>query len=341
MLFFYYSLILLVLYYFSMYSNGRYRNSASSYQFRARPGYASGSFAPKNARRYTKAAGTAATRRYGTARKPAFKPKFAVISYSRDVEKKYLDRALRVLFAAANATSDTPTSDPVDGIMFKALSYRSYSFSGIAEASAVNITNNLLRAMAQGNTVNDRIGQKVTGKYIKGAMTLTAAKHSVAITGASNMYGEALISETEDPQFQYLRTTWRVAIVRDNQINGTGLDVTWDAVFQLGTKAVDGQDGNVGGVHSELNINNMGRFTVLQDRFFDLDADDPQTTWRYTIPGSQIGQVRYNGPDTNSVSDKGIYVVCAAYVNGVRQAVTTSISAPTLTMHSRFCFTDA
>jgi len=323
-----------------MSSYGRNRNSASSYQFRTRPGYASGSFAPKNASRY-KPRAPATARRYGTARKPAYKPKFAVVSYSRDVEKKYLDRALTALWAASNATANTPTSDPSDGVMYKTLSWRSYSFSGIAEASSVNITNNLLRAMAQGTTVNERIGQKITGKYIKGAMTLTAAKHQVAIASNSNMYGEAMISESEDPQYQFLRTTWRVAIVRDNQINGTGLDVSWDAVFQLGSKTLDAQDGNVGGVHAELNINNMGRFTVLQDRFFDLDADDPQTTWRYTVPGTQIGQVRYNGPDTTAVSDKGIYVICAAYVNGVRQAATTSILAPVLTMHSRFCFTDA
>jgi len=339
---------LLFRFYFGMSSYGNSRNNSRYYQFRPRAGYASGSFAPANARRWTPRSGAAPYR--SQARRPAVnrkylsRPKFATVSFNRDIEKKYLDRAL-VSVMSTNATSDTTTVTNQDGRMFKSNAWKSYSFSGTSAALTPNTTNNLIRSMIQGTTAETRIGNKITCKYVKGAITINAAKLTTpAAPGSKSQYGESHVDSQGVTYTQYLRTTWRVALVKDLQVNSADPYVTWDQVFQLGQKASDEDDGNVGGVHSELNIANMGRFQILQDRTFDLDADDPQKTWRYLVSGSDIGQVRYNGPTELAYSDKGLYIIAAAYTNGIGQDVApaqATVIAPTLTMHSRFCFTDS
>jgi len=328
-----------------MSSYGRSRTNARFHQFRPRPGYASGSFAPANARRWTPR-GAAPYR--SQARQPFIgnrkfisRPKFATVSFNRDIEKKYLDRGL-LASMSTNATSDTTVVGTQDGRMFKTTGWKSYSFSGTSAALTPNTTNNLVRAMIQSTTAETRIGNKVNCKYIKGAITLSSARViSAAAPTTEIQYGERSLN-TGASVGQYMRTSWRVVIVKDLQVNSADPFITWDQVFQLGQKVADENDGNIGGIHSELNIANMGRFQILQDRTFNLDADDPQKTWRYLVSGSDVGSVRYNGPDELAYSDKGIYVIAAAYATNITQDTpAANIAAPTLTMHSRFCFTDA
>ena len=61
--------------------------------------------------------------------------------------------------------------------------------------------------------------------------------------------------------------------------------ITWGDVFS--NKTIDGDTGfSTAGVHSELNIDNMGRFIVLKSWMIELDATDPQR------PLASISQVR-------------------------------------------------
>ena len=70
--------------------------------------------------------------------------------------------------------------------------------------------------------------------------------------------GEAFATATANPRNEYLRTTYRMVIVKDMQVNSTDAQITWPQVFDTtGTQA---------GVHSELNVDNMGRFIVLKTR---------------------------------------------------------------------------
>jgi len=66
------------------------------------------------------------------------------------------------------------------------------------------------------------------------------------------------------------------------------------------------------GIHSELNVDNMGRFVVLEDRRFTVDADSPQKTVPFKINSGHIGSVRYNGPSGTALTDKGVCVMFAA-----------------------------
>ena len=89
----------------------------------------------------------------------------------------------------------------------------------------------------------------------------------------------------------------------------------------------------------------MGRFIVLEDKSFTLDANNPMKTCQFLISGSRIGSVRYNGPGSSALTDKGLYVVWAAFVMGVASGGAVQISPDAITVatpvgHSRLCFTD-
>ena len=57
------------------------------------------------------------------------------------------------------------------------------------------------------------------------------------------------------------------------------------------------------------------------------------------IKGSQLGNVRYNGPSGTALTDKGLYVVWAAFVMGSNVA-SNFTDLPSPVGHSRLCFTD-
>ena len=94
------------------------------------------------------------------------------------------------------------------------------------------------------------------------------------------------------------------------------------------------------GVHSELNVDNMGRFMVLEDKVFVLDADTPQKTCPFMVHGSKIGSVRYNGPSDTALTDKGLYIVYAAFIMGTPGTTLANIQLASPVGHSRLCFTD-
>ena len=122
-----------------------------------------------------------------------------------------------------------------------------------------------------------------------------------------------------------------MVIVKDLQVNSTDTFIRWHQVFDT--------NNSVGGVHSELNVDNMGRFIVLEDKVFTLDADTPQKTIPFLISGSSVGSVRYNGPAESALTDKGLYIIWAAFVMGYTGTL-NEIEVPPPVGHSRLCFTD-
>ena len=95
----------------------------------------------------------------------------------------------------------------------------------------------------------------------------------------------------------------------------------------------------VGGINSELNIGNMGRFIILSDQYVELTAEYPQKTIKFMIPGSKIGSIRYNGPSDNALADKGVYVIAANQSTGLYTSGTVAYPG-ICAVQSRFCFVD-
>lgn len=258
------------------------------------------------------------------------KPRFATVGFARNVEKKYFDKTLT---SGYNETFAGQTGG--SGWLFNGVSYISdqwgdYNFGAIGPTTAGS--NDMFKGLATGTDARTRIGNKIRPNYIKGAFSFTAAV--VNPTPTKDQGGEAYVNPTAGTTWRYLRTTFRMMIVKDLQVNSADTAVTWAMVMDTSAKQA--------GVHSELNVNNMGRFIVLEDKTFTVDSDTPMKTCPFMISGNRIGTVRYNGPGATALTDKGLYVIWAAFVMGVDG---TLISAADVSLggpvgHTRVCFQD-
>ena len=244
-------------------------------------------------------------------------------------EKKYFDKTYQSnvteqFTGNTAALAPNPTSR---GVTYFSNQWGTYTFGSQASSTAT-VSNNMLNSLETGVTARTRIGNKVKMNYAKGAFTFTAANVNMEV---ADQNGEAVAFEGTSTT-DYLRTTFRMVIVKDLQVNSADTQVTWAQVFDT--------TGMQAGVHSELNVDNMGRFIVLEDKMFTLDGQNPQKTVPFMVRGSSMGSIRYNGPTWSAVTDKGLYVVWAAFVMGVVVSATSMINLASPVGHSRICFTD-
>lgn len=260
----------------------------------------------------------------------SIRPRFATVGFSRNVEKKYWDKTYQGATAEAQ-TGATGSDNAAGGYMYISSNWLSYNFANTT-GTATTISNDMSKGLSTGTTARTRIANKIKPIYYKGAFTFNAAYVNTASVKDQN--GEAIVSLTAGDKLSYLRTTYRMVIVKDLQVNSTDPQISWQQVFETNTNLS-------AGVHSELNVDNMGRFVVLEDKYFTLDGETPQKTCPFMIDGSKIGSVRYNGPSDTALTDKGIYMIYAAYIMGVVAAVTpTMIQVPGVVGNTRMCFTD-
>ena len=244
------------------------------------------------------------------ARRAGRRMKFATVGFARNVEKKYFDKT----YQANTSESLTGQTTPVvssNGVTYISNTWGDYSF-GSQVATAAVTSNDMMKGLATGTTARTRVGNKVRVNYVKGAFTFTAGVVDTSLVKAQG--GERIGELVAGQTLEYLRTTFRFAIIKDLQVNSTDTQVTWQQVFDTTNLQA--------GVHSELNVDNMGRFIVLEDRTFTLDAENPQKTCQFQVMGSRIGNVRYNGPTGAALTDKGIYVVWAGFVMGYKWVLT-------------------
>ena len=258
-----------------------------------------------------------------------------MVGYARDTEKKYWDKSIASTAVSLNAKAG-PTQIKCVGATSDTWEMALMP-GGTTSSGPTNYMQDLLKGVPQGTTATSRIGNRINVKYLKGNITLTANYTTNSSSDYENaQFGEAALDDNSGDLSQYLRTTYRVAIVRDLMVNNTGGTVKWTDVFAS-------LESGAAGVHSELNVNNMGRFRVLMDKVVLLDGDDPQKTIPFKITG--IGKVRYNGPTSDGTSpaltDTGVYIVWACLTTGVMGPTSASLmSAGRVLVNSRMCFTD-
>lgn len=283
------------------------------------------------------------TRRSATARAPI---RFAITGYAKDVERKYSDKVIACDRTPCSINATMPSAGGAASAENASQGnwYRVTLPGTITPPYGMGPQHqqDLLKGLPQGTTAEARIGNKINVKYIKGNISLSANTKVLSSTSATEQAnkpgggGEAVTAVYNAAStFRYLRTTYRVAIVRDLQVNSTWTNVQWGDVFSL----VDG----TAGVHSELSVNNMGRFRILMDKIIELDSDDPQKTIPFMV--RNVGPVRYNGPDVPNLSmaltDNGIYIVWACRTQGVQASGNgNEIWSEPVVINSRICFTD-
>ena len=199
--------------------------------------------------------------------KKVLRPRFAMSGYRKNIEKKYFDKTYQ------SDTNETPTGNDVgsvfnNGVTFISNTWGEYAFG--AQKAPQMVSNDMLKGVGTGTTAKTRIGNKVKVKYVKGSFTFNAALLDTGVLRTQG--GEALANVVggANKRWEYLRTSYRMVIVKDLQVNSTDTFIRWHQVFDT--------NNSVGGIHSELNVDNMGRFIVLEDKTFTLDSDTPQKT---------------------------------------------------------------
>ena len=146
------------------------------------------------------------------------------------------------------------TLQSITSVGFKTDSWYGFNFNQPL-ANGVAITQDLVKGLETGTTPITRVGNKVKCKYIKGSILVKANQEN---SSSDSQNGEKVIDQLATGK-QYLRTSWRIVIVKDTQSNSTDPQITWDQVFTSGVVKTNEE---VGGINSELNIGNMGRFII-------------------------------------------------------------------------------
>ena len=295
--------------------------------------------APSSYRRRTYGSGSY-SKKFGTVQKTrrlkSFKPRFATVGFTRDMETKYADKAI------ASTGGTLSKAQGANGWFLTSTTWRAVNFGGDTAGTVTQGQQDLLKGVIQGTTATTRIGNKIRVKELKLKVSFAAAQVVNATTGFENaQYGESVLDETANQLSQYLRTTYRLLVVKDLQVNSAENEIEYSDVME--STAATG----FAGVHSELKVANMGRFRIMTDRLFNLDADDPMKT--ISLNYYDIGDVRYNGTETSAavpaLTNNGIYVVWAMWTQGA-VGITAGAGGPTLlgsavNVSRRLCFQDA
>nr|WCR62245.1 MAG: capsid protein [ssDNA virus sp.] len=265
------------------------------------------------------------TTRYSS-RRPA-KPRFAMMGYTRDMETKYHDRAIKGVTAIMDPIKDigSPSNlGPPAGWSTDSHGWSQIMLgvpgSALVEPEFHNRAGNLLTGIKCGTLMNERVGNLIDVKWMKIRCTFNAAAAFIGEeeNNKNDMNGEKILTGTQpysDGVNSMVRTTVRMIVVQDTQVNSSDAYVWWNHVMEGWDSSQDGNyTSGMGSVHSEPRMAMMGRFKILSDRTLELDATKPQKT--VTVMLRNIGKVRYAAPGPESYVSKGIWVIYSAMVGG-------------------------
>jgi len=248
------------------------------------------------------------------------RPRFATVGYVRDQEKKYCDKAMYIGNGWDKRGIAAPgPGGPVFGI----------KHTGGMEGWMAGGTN-LLSGIGIGSDAASRIGNKINVKYLQIGMTLQAA------TGPLDNGGEQENNETTSAGIptQYMKTNFRIVLVKDMQANNNSNLVKWDQVFGSG---LGGDDLAVVASNDFLDITNMGRFIIMKDMRITLDADDPLRSVNFIQRG--IGEIRYSATGATSLTNVGYHLLVGQDTIGTAASVAKLKASPVMA-NTRVCFTE-
>lgn len=146
--------------------------------------------------------------------------------------------------------------------------------------------------------------------------------------------------ESYSTQFQntatssYLRTTYRIMVIKDLKANNPTTTVEWDDVMVQERDPGVNTGGSVGGIMSFMKPEEWGRFEVLEDEIIELGSTNPQKLITYSLESKQIGKVRYTSADALATTNVGIHVIWCAMTNGSQfegMAKVVDVTSPILT----------
>lgn len=259
--------------------------------------------------------------------KKVFRPRFATVGFVRDTEKKYADHSMvSVTWLPETVTyqANPPNGDmAVQGVKYMSQLRKSTNDENFAG-------NNLVSIVGAGSTAVTRTGNKINAKWLDLGVTLEAAKSRVNQQGEQDNVEGVVVN----PAY-YMKTIYRLVLVKDMQANNATNTVGWSEVFGRGGSGLG--DGTYFGAADKLDIPNMGRFRIIKDITVTLDADDPMKNVRM---GCSPGMIRYNSAGYNALTDKGFYLVVAQDVLGTANTISYVIPG-VIRCGIRLTFTDS
>lgn len=176
-------------------------------------------------------------------------------------------------------------------------------------ADDVTMMPNCLTNVDTGTTAKTRIGNLIAPRYITIKGVLSAARTVNPKDGETTFKDEP----GSDPMtilLRYLRTSIKLLIVRDKSMNEKGY-VTYNDVFEMPSPGL----GQGNPFLWNRKVDAIARYEILKEYEFELDQDDPQASFSYTIP--LMGKtIRYNGA-ASAWQYEGSRQVGADYINNV------------------------
>lgn len=173
-------------------------------------------------------------------------------------------------------------------------------FSGVESnmqvlANDKTMTPNCLTNVTSGTSAKTRIGNLIAPRYITIKGVLNAAR--------TNSPKDPETTFKDDPGSdpmtiiqRFLRTSIKMFVVRDKNMNEKGY-VTYQDVFEAPDQASGGGLGGNAASNPFLwnrKVDGISRYEIIKEYKFELDQDDPQVSFSYTIPLSGKS-IRYNG----------------------------------------------
>lgn len=255
-------------------------------------------------------------------------------------EVKFTSRALYYGFQFKEVQRNQLGHQPHDNIYFYSTGCKAEWMNGDAPQTGPPQTmpTNLLLPTYVTFTPTDwsRIGNKINVVKMEINLLLTAnylTNNNQAIPIPVEPSGPSTIMILQSPPFQggeayatefqqsstsvYIRTTYRVMVIKDLKVNQNRTEVNWADVMQQETDPGSTNGGSMGGIMSYMKPSEWNRFEVLADETVELNAQNPQKIVTYTLGNKEVGSVRYTSTDALAPSNIGIHVIWCAQSVGV------------------------
>ena len=195
------------------------------------------------------------------ARRAGRKLKLATVGYLKDLEVKYTDTnwvgtTWTPQIISYEQTPGTPASAVVQGIKY---------MSNLRASTGTSTSQNMVSGVFVGSQATNRVGNRIKGKWLQCGVTLEAAKSPV------QQFGEQVNAEGTITTAQYyMKTNYRIVIVKDKQVNNTTNTINWNDVFGVGLTGTDASS-FAGGENRD--IPNMGRFELVKQVRCTVDGE--------------------------------------------------------------------
>lgn len=256
-------------------------------------------------RRFKKRTGNGTTRRVnryrGTTRVPMARKKFAPRgTISRRLNRKeikYDDDFYSLKswtpFMHADAGGTTNWVNYVlGGVIGKAGSSGFVSTTtSTGYVPAITYAPNCLTNVSSGTTAKTRIGNLVQPRFITVKGVLEAAKCNLP-TDAETTINQEGVDPNATAQTRYIRTSIKVFIIRDKNMNEKGF-VRYEDVFEPANQGLS-TEATKNPFLWNRRVDVIGRYDIIKTMTIELDQDDPQRSFTEVI-GLRGKAIRYNG----------------------------------------------